>query len=435
MCKNNFRINCKGLFLKYDHFLEKSDIKFNTKKNFQFKLWHEQGETDYKHSHVILYFPNKIDTRNPRFFDIIYTDEKIIHPNIKRILTKSHFNNLLVYDKNSKKREKNLYSKVIFNNLDPSSYEWNGTLRREIQAKKHWRDVLNDDNISTTLRDKNWLNWGREIFNNKPMKILEKYSKANLKPWQTTILNILLRQDDRKVLWIWSKGGNVGKSFLTNYLLHEKDAFFCNGGRLCDIAEAYEEQDIAVFDLPKSQGEFTPYKAMECLKDGRLFCPKYHSRMKIFEPAKVIIFSNSPPDTTKMSIDRFLIYNVDGELLTPKPLNIKVGVSVGDIYMPPKEFTGTSCCNLNQEVGDKSPTSIGILKKDVTKIICEPDVLRAPRHFALSEIEISERPKGKKKILFNPEIDIINMFDINWQNFPIHAPEDLIFSSDEENPD
>lgn len=325
-----FRINCKGLFLTYKGFIDYATFKqsIKTKKKYDIKLCWEIGATGYKHSHIILYFPKKIDTRNCRFFDI-----GEVHPNIKKIMSEQHFNNLLKYtDK---------FDQVKVNNLDINSYRWNGTLRSQIQQKKCWRDVINDDDISQSITK--ILPWAKEVFNCKPQ--LDCSKGAILKPWQKTALDILLEQNDRKILWIYDKKGNSGKSFLTNYIIDKFDAFFCNGGKLADIAYAYDHQEYCVFDLPRSQGDFLPYKCMECFKDGRIFSSKYMSCMKRFDPCKVIVFSNDPPDTSKVSLDRWNILEICNDQLTPRPLNIKVEVSDEDEHFPSSQTKISEECS------------------------------------------------------------------------------------------
>ena len=125
-----------------------------------------------------------------------------------------------------------------------------------------------------------------------------------LRPWQKSVRNLLRCQDDRRILWICDTEGNTGKTYLGNYLMCE-GAYVIEGGSTKDIAFSYQGQEYVVIDLCRSQEQYVNYHVMECFKNGRLFSPKYESRVKQFNPVKVIVFSNFFPEWTKLSLDRW----------------------------------------------------------------------------------------------------------------------------------
>lgn len=129
--------------------------------------------------------------------------------------------------------------------------------------------------------------------------------KETLRPWQLNVLNKLLEQDDRHVLWIVDYIGNTGKSFLSKYLSAIHGAFEVTGGKTQDIAFAYAYQPIVVFDLSRQKQEYVNYGVIEDFKNGRIFSPKYESKTIRFTPAKVVVFSNWDPDESMLSRDRW----------------------------------------------------------------------------------------------------------------------------------
>lgn len=139
-----------------------------------------------------------------------------------------------------------------------------------------------------------------------------KYEKLPLRKWQRHALNKALEQDDRTVTWIHDPVGNLGKSWFGNWLVVNQDAFLIEGGRNADIAEAYDYQSIVVFDYTRCQQERVNYAVIESFKNGRIFSPKYESRLKIFESCKVICLSNFDPDRTMLSADRWQVLTYDG---------------------------------------------------------------------------------------------------------------------------
>ena len=136
-------------------------------------------------------------------------------------------------------------------------------------------------------------------------------SKAVLRTWQTSALEQLAAQDDRGVLWIHDSTGGKGKTFLAKWLCVMHDAFYIDGGKKADISYAYDLQRTVVFDLCRQTEEFVNYGTIESFKNGIIFSPKYESKNKMFEPARVIVFSNWAPDRRQLSEDRWNVIDLD----------------------------------------------------------------------------------------------------------------------------
>jgi len=132
-----------------------------------------------------------------------------------------------------------------------------------------------------------------------------------LRAWQENALEKLANQSDRKVLWIMDSTGGKGKTFLAKWLCVMRDAFYVEGGKKADISYAYDFQETVVFDLSRQTQEFVNYGTIESFKNGMMFSAKYESSMKIFKPAKVIVFSNWAPDTSQLSADRWEIIDLE----------------------------------------------------------------------------------------------------------------------------
>ena len=155
--------------------------------------------------------------------------------------------------------------------------------------------------------------------------LVEEYKKTEWKEWQQKILAKLEEKPDgRTIQWIHENTGNIGKSYLGDYIVANKDAFHITGGKKADILFAYEGQEIIIIDLPrddtenKDQQEYI-YNVIETLL-GRVYLnTKYESKM-VFKPkAHIIIFANNPPKTSKLSNDRWDITDLNQ---TPKDTEI-----------------------------------------------------------------------------------------------------------------
>lgn len=158
----------------------------------------------------------------------------------------------------------------------------------------------------------------------------EVYKKKELYPWQEEVLDLLDKQDDRKVLWVWGKNGNVGKSYLARYIDVTRKTFYCSVSKKSDLAYAYQCEPYFVFDVSRKALEFINYDSVESFKNGRIFSGKYESYTKRFNPPKIVIFANEEPDMTAWSSDRYQIYNVEDKNQPKKNQNSMVETIVVD---------------------------------------------------------------------------------------------------------
>ncbi|OWF34515.1 Master replication protein [Mizuhopecten yessoensis] len=148
------------------------------------------------------------------------------------------------------------------------------------------------------------------IHKQKTVKAKAKLANCELYAWQRKALEQLKIQDDRTVFWIYDQEGNKGKTFLSQYCAANLDCIVLENGGKKDLAYTYGEQEYVVFDFTRSMEENINYSFIEALKNGRIFSSKYESRIKIFDPAKVICMANFMPDQAKLSADRWMIWGI-----------------------------------------------------------------------------------------------------------------------------
>lgn len=143
----------------------------------------------------------------------------------------------------------------------------------------------------------------------------------DLRPWQQDIVDILNGDvDDRKIYWYWESVGNIGKSALVKYLHVRLGALVCMSGKEGDILYHVMQSDIetkdpgiVVYDIPRSHQGHVSYAALEQIKNGMIFSPKYESGCKCFNPPHIVIFANFPPSfPDRMSADRWVIRELTG---------------------------------------------------------------------------------------------------------------------------
>lgn len=166
----------------------------------------------------------------------------------------------------------------------------------------------------------------------KPMKTVRKpledpLEGKELYDWELEILEMIKQKPhDRKIYWYYSKHGMAGKTmFAKNVCIRYRDAaIVLSGGAKdikCGVAKHFErwDLDIAMFIFTRSVEDYVSYEALEAVKDGLFYSPKYESSMVIMNTPHVIVFANFHPTLENkdgkltLSPDRWVIKNINND--------------------------------------------------------------------------------------------------------------------------
>lgn len=123
--------------------------------------------------------------------------------------------------------------------------------------------------------------------------------------WQLEIVDLIKEKPHpRMINWFWSYCGGVGKSEMALWLYDFKSALVCMG-KSSDIfhllSKEKNRRQIIVFDITKDKMEFFQYSTLESIKNGYVMSGKYDSSAVRFNRPHIIVFANTPPDTTRMT--------------------------------------------------------------------------------------------------------------------------------------
>lgn len=182
----------------------------------------------------------------------------------------------------------------------------------KIDPRIHWSETRHlsasvdycqkDGTVHTNMKLEKWVN---------------PYVGVVWKPWQSDILKLVQSTpDSRSVHWFWESTGNVGKSFLTKYLIMRFNALVVSGKATDIFHQIAKREDeglsttIAVLDIPRTQLGFLSYQAIESLKNGYINSGKYEGGQYITDPVHVICFANEPPQFDMMSRDRWRVREI-----------------------------------------------------------------------------------------------------------------------------
>lgn len=145
-----------------------------------------------------------------------------------------------------------------------------------------------------------------------------EYKNVEWKPWQKQILDIIeTKPDNRTIHWYYENEGNTGKSFLTKYIALKYNVIIADGKKdnifnqvNVMMRENQQIPTVIILDVPRRNQGYVSYGVLEQLKNGMIYSGKYEGGRCIFEAPHVIVFSNSLPDTSEMSADRWHIVNI-----------------------------------------------------------------------------------------------------------------------------
>ena len=140
------------------------------------------------------------------------------------------------------------------------------------------------------------------------------------KQWQIDILEMIDREaDDRKIYWYIDEKGGIGKSCFTKYVcskynaivLSGKCADMKNGIMQYKMAKEYYPE-IIIVDLPRTfNNDYVSYTGIEEIKNGCFYSGKYEGGMALFNSPHIIIFSNEGPAMENLSMDRWVIVELN----------------------------------------------------------------------------------------------------------------------------
>lgn len=141
---------------------------------------------------------------------------------------------------------------------------------------------------------------------------------TTFQPWQQSVLDILEQEpDNRSIYWFYDTTGNIGKTSLAKQICVNQNAIYLSGKSSdikCGVATYIASKKplhAAIFGFPRTNENFVSYEALEAVKDGIFFNGKYESGMVIQNSPHVIVFANFPPETSKLSNDRWRVVCLD----------------------------------------------------------------------------------------------------------------------------
>jgi hypothetical protein len=203
-----------------------------------------------------------------------------------------------------------LYDKQRAKWIDKHVFEHGSTLRK----LKNWKQAL-----IYCMKECNKVLCSEVV---KPPKVF--LSKDKLNAWEQKIDFICSSEaepSDRDIYWFWSRKGRVGKTCFCKYLHNTYDVCIIGGkaadNKNCIATYINNSEDkraprVVVANIPRSldMDIHLSYEGMEVIKDMFFYSGKYEGAQVNDNSPHMFIFANEPPMKSKMSLDRWLIYEI-----------------------------------------------------------------------------------------------------------------------------
>lgn len=159
----------------------------------------------------------------------------------------------------------------------------------------------------------------------KPVYIPRQIRECpNMRPWQQAVIDDSKIWNTRSINIIVDKTGNHGKSILCQYMeVHGLGAMipYCNDYK--DILRMVCDMPIStcyLIDMPRAINKeklFQMFSAIETIKSGYAYDDRYHFKKVHFDCPNIWVFTNSLPELSLLSNDRWKIWHIDGQELIP----------------------------------------------------------------------------------------------------------------------
>jgi hypothetical protein len=195
-----------------------------------------------------------------------------------------------------------------------------------VHLNNNFNYVMKPERISGPYSDKDKrMTWQLKEFMNKGIHY----------PYHQQILKEIKRKEWRTIDLIYCPQGSKSKTIFCEYLEYNNLAVDIPPYRqmedlmawgLCeidndDVTDWYDDPKAFVFDMPRGMkkdklGEF--YAGIESFKDGRFYDKRYSARKEQIGRPRIYIFTNTLPVFELMSIDRWNIWELDGDLTLKK---------------------------------------------------------------------------------------------------------------------
>ena len=146
-----------------------------------------------------------------------------------------------------------------------------------------------------------------------PKPIMDRVTEY--RPWQAMLMDEIKQKPDRRTVnWFWDSTGNTGKTALCKHICMTRHAVYFHGrgsdaeAAIANRIKKHESTDIVLWDIPRTAKDYVKYEIIDFIKDGIFPYGRYGQLL--FNSPHLYVFANFLPDRTKVSQDRWRIFEI-----------------------------------------------------------------------------------------------------------------------------
>lgn len=184
----------------------------------------------------------------------------------------------------------------------------------------------NHDNVDYVTKEYTRTDGPWSILDDTPGQYVPRQIREiqKLYPWQEDVIKSLSIWDKRNINVLIDTVGNTGKSTLIGWIrafkLGTKLPYSNDYKDIMQMVCNLPTSNAYLFDFPRcmDKDKLTGfYGAIEEIKNGYAYDMRYHFKEKNFDCPVVWIFTNTVPDKTKLSDDRWKLWEIKDMKLIP----------------------------------------------------------------------------------------------------------------------
>lgn len=151
---------------------------------------------------------------------------------------------------------------------------------------------------------------------------------ATLWLWQLAVIATFSIPNSRRINLLYCPNGNIGKTTLVGYARAKglaKTIPFCNDyqelmAMVMSLITDVKNPPALLVDMPRAlrKDKMAAFWAgLETIKDGYAFDKRYNFKEKIFNSPVIWVFTNTLPNKSYLSLDRWVVWHVVDKQLVP----------------------------------------------------------------------------------------------------------------------
>jgi len=197
------------------------------------------------------------------------------------------------------------------------------TLLRDVGIRAHLSVTSNENrkNDFYVMKEETRVSgpYTEEQFIEFPRDVL---AMVKLRPWQRDLVGEIINYSERTVNILYDPFGNIGKTRFCRYMMCHKDAQilpFCNEYKdIMRMAYDVGAKPVYLIDIPRAickKKLSQMFSAIETLKSGYAYDDRNTFKQRIFDPPRIVVFTNNLPDRAMLSDDMWKVHQVIGNEL------------------------------------------------------------------------------------------------------------------------